>query len=145
MVSAASAAPALPISDSIPATTAAMANTVRLSAPALTSQSPPTTSSQLWMIAVAVRPARIEPAVIRPARWSAVVPSAAPARPVRMPASTSGSTLAASPAVAGETVTTSSTGALASAAAWLSSWATVALAAVAVSTLGPSGVATKAP
>ena len=71
--------------------------------------------------------------------------SAVPGASVEIKDAARGSTLAASPAVAGEAVTTSSTGAFASAAAWLRSWATVALAAVAVSTFGPSGPTTKAP
>ena len=52
IVSAPASAPALPNSDAEARDDRRDASTVRLSTPALTSQSPPTTSSQLWTIAV---------------------------------------------------------------------------------------------
>ena len=69
-----------------------MASTVRPSTPALTIQSPSTTSSQLWTMPAATSPMIAEPATSSPARPEALVVSSEAATPMRMPAITSGST-----------------------------------------------------
>ena len=97
IVSAPSATPALPNRASSPATVAAMASTVRLSAAALAHQSPPTTSSQLCTISVAVEAGEDRAGDDEPARRQARG-ERDDSTPVRMPASTSGSTEAASAA-----------------------------------------------
>ena len=146
MVSAASAAPALPSSVSSPATRAAMASTVRLSAPALTSQSPPID---------------VEPALDDRGRRQAGGDRAADDQAGALQGAGAERRRGQAGDDAGEHERQHAGGEAGGgrawrrrrprrapsprAAAWLSSWATAGLAAVAVRTLGPAGVATKAP
>ena len=97
------------------------------------------------MSTAAVRPVSSAPPSTRPARWSGEVASAMLATPTRIPPITSGSTDDGRAPARAEAGTTSSTAASLSSAAWVSSVVTGALAADAVRTFGPPGVATKAP
>ena len=101
--------------------------------------------SQVSATSAEARPASTEPTTVSPTRAAPRETASAASAPVRIPASTSGSTDEPRPVPALGVVTTSSTTACCSAAACVSSWATAGLAAVLVSTLGADAVATKAP
>jgi tetratricopeptide (TPR) repeat protein len=141
-------APIVPNSASRPATVAAMARIVSVSTAELAAQLPSTTPSQLWISAVAARPARIAPATTTPARLKEPGWRSREKAAMRLPPRMSGNTAEGRALPACETGTTSlACGAdpCASVAARVSVCATVALAADAVSSCVRLGVATKAP
>ena len=108
-------------------------------------QLPPTTSSQLCTIAVATSPPRTDPTAISPSCPGQPLAASDATTPTRIPAIISGSTEDGSAAACSFAGATSTTSALLSLAAWVSSWATIELPADEVSTFGPAGVTTHAP